>query len=351
MKILALSPYPLAGPSSRYRIFQFVEPLRQRGIHLDVRSFLTSQAFQLRTLGRPNHPLVLARVAVASLDRLLQARSVKTKYDAIFISRQTAPFAQRFFDAGFIRSGVPIVFDMDDAVFTGYPIDHLLRASAAVTVGNAYLADYVRKVAPGVPVYVIPTVVDTAHYAVRPPPQPGERPVVGWIGTASTFRRYLLPFLPGLLQVCQQFGAEFRVIASPDVQAEVEAAGATFVRWSLSSEVEELQRFNVGVMPLLDDAYVRGKCAFKLIEYGAVGIPGLGSDIGANREVIEDGLNGFLGRDASELEERLRQVLDLPDLGRGLGLRGRQRVEERFSLHSQVATLAAVFQAVRQGRG
>lgn len=342
LKVLTLSPYPLAGPSPRYRIYAFQEPLRARGIELTIRPFLTPRAFALRMNGAKNHPLALARVAVAAAERLREAQTARGRYDLIYVHRQTAPVAHGRFDAAFLRSGVPIVFDMDDAVFTQYPIDDLLRGSVAATVGNAYLGEYVRRVSPGTRVTVVPTVVDTAKYTVRPVRQPGARAVVGWIGTSTTFTQYLRPFLPGLVRVCREAGAEFRVIASLDVREQAEALGATFIPWALASEVAELQAFDIGVMPLVDDAYVRGKCAFKLIEYGAVGLPSVGSDIGANADVIQHGVTGFLAGDRAVFEAHLTELLGRADLGRSLGLAARRVIEDRFSLSAQVNVLERV---------
>lgn len=343
INVLALSPYPLAGPSARYRTYQFQAPLAARGIHLDIRPFLTPEAFRLRMSGSPKHPLVVARVAVATGERVAQLRRARGRYDLILVHRQPGPLAHERFNQLVLRAGLPIVFDMDDAVFAEYPIDSLLRGSVAATVGNEHLAEYVRLTSPSTEVTVIPTVIDTGKY-VPAPRLPGP-PIVGWIGTSSTFTRYLSPYLSGIMRVCREHGAQFRVIASPDVRGRVEAAGALFVPWSLNTEISELQRFDIGLMPLLDDEFVRGKCAFKLIEYGAVGRPSVGSDIGANREVIEHGVTGYLSQSPAELEARLADLLRSPDLGLNLGVAARQVIEARFSLASQVKVMERVFRA------
>ena len=300
--------------------------------------------------GAKNHPLAMARVAYAALERLQQARTAKQRYDLIYVHRQAAPVAHKWFDAAFLRAGLPIVFDMDDAVFTQYPIDDLLRGSVAATVGNAYLSEYVRRVSPQTQVTVIPTVVDTQKYTVRDARVPGARAVVGWIGTSTTFHRYLLPFLPGLVQVCSEFGAEFRVIASPDIRSRAEAEGATFVPWALSTELAELQAFDIGVMPLQEDEYVRGKCAFKLIEYGAVGLPSVGSDIGTNSDVLRHGETGFLAADQAGFQAHLAELLSRADLGRSMGLAARWVVEDRFSLASQIDALEQVLRGAAARR-
>lgn len=236
---------------------------------------------------------------------------------------------------------------MDDAVFTEYPIDHLLKRCAAVTVGNRYLADYVERVAPGVPVTVIPTTVDTSVWTVAERSVGGPL-VVGWIGTGSTFRRYLQPVLTDLVRVSREHGAEFRVIAGLDVKEATEAAGAVFVPWGLESEVREVQAFDIGVMPLQDDEYVRGKCAFKLIQYGAVGIPSVGTDIGANGEVVQNGVTGYLTASAADMVSQVGVLLQDAPLRERMGRAARQVVEQKFSLDSQVPVLADVFRRVAE---
>lgn len=342
LRVLTLSPYPLAGPSPRYRLYAYQQPLRERGINLDIKPFLSPLAFDLRMNGAKNHPLALAQVATAAFKRLAQARTAQHRYDLIYVHRQTAPFAHSYFDAAFLKSPLPIVFDMDDAVFTQYPIDQLLQGSVAATVGNSYLAAYVNLVSPLTEVTIIPTVVDTAKYVPKPERQGKQRPIVGWIGTSTTFTQYLMPFLPILIQVCKIHNAEFHVIASLDVRNRAEVAGAKFIPWSLETELADLQSFDIGVMPLQDDSYVRGKCAFKLIEYGAVGIPSIGSNIGANSEVLKNGVTGYLAENANDFELHLSNLLQRADLGRSLGLVARQVIDERFSLSSQVDVLEKV---------
>lgn len=344
MRVLALSPYPFEGASPRHRVYAFQASLEDVGIKLEVRPFLSSRVFLERVVSGNWRINVLLGIIDGFLSRMILVLIARKRYDLIFIHRQAFPLFQRFLDPLFIRIGLPIVFDMDDAVFTEYPINHLLRASAAVTAGNDYLARYVHQAAPGVPVTVVPTTVNLERYRIRPAPETGiSNLVVGWIGTASTFTRYLLPVLPGLVEVTQAHGAQFRVIASQDVQEQAEAIGAVFVPWTLDSEIEQLQQFDIGVMPLQDDEYVRGKCAFKLIQYGAIGIPQLGTDIGANREVIADAESGYLSDSAHEMQRQLAVLLESTALRQKFGQAARKIVEDRFSLQSQAQVLATIF--------
>lgn len=351
IKVLGLFPHPIEGASSRFRGYSYQDSLVHHGIELHARSFLSSEVF----LRRQKFGNIDLNVLIGILDgfagRFVQSLSARRGYDAIYIQRQAFPLFHRQMDKLFINSSIPIIFDMDDAVFTEYHIDHLLRASTAVTVGNSFLAQYVRGVAPEVPITLIPTTVDLDSYSVAPPKIAKQPLIVGWIGTSSTFHRYLLPVLPALVETTKRYSGEFKVVASPDVKTAVVDAGAIFVPWSLSTEVQQIQSFDVGMMPLHDDEYVRGKCAFKLIQYGAVGLPSVGTDIGANREVVEHGVTGLLSETPEDMQKQLESLLSSADLRQKMGLAARQRVEERFSLQSQVGVMAEVFrQAVAGGK-
>lgn len=338
--ILVITPDPLLGPSPRYRIYAFHKSLNTRGIRLHIKPFLTNKAFQIRMSGRSNHPLVLLRVAIAFLESLGYIYNAKKKYDAVLIHRRFVPLLHGFFDKALISTGVPLIFDYDDAVFTQYPIDHLLRACSGISAGNEYLAAYARSVAPQAIVKVVPTVVDTEVMVPKPKRDSNLPVVVGWIGTPSTFHAYLEPILGDLVKVCAEFGAILRVVSSVVVKARTEELGAEFVNWTLEGELDQLQGFDIGLMPLADDHFVRGKCAFKLIQYGAVGIPSIGTNIGANAEVLLEGVTGFLTDDLQQMLERLRTLLEDRQLRASMGEQARKRISDHFSLESQVPVLA-----------
>lgn len=344
LRILSLSPYPIEGASARYRTYAFQKGLAEKGIELTIRPFLTPDIFKLRNRTGNKNIDVLMGISDGFISRFVQAATARFIYDGIYIHRQAFPLFHRYFDQLIIKSGLPIIFDMDDAVFTEYPIDHLLERCSAITVGNNFLAEYARKKAPNVPVTVVPTALDLDIYTLRDGNELSNGyPIIGWIGTESTFERYLLPVLPALVKATQQGGGEFRVIGDPRSQSRAEAVGAVFIPWKLETELAELKRFDVGVMPLRDDEYVRGKCAFKLIQYGAVGIPSIGTNIGANSEVISEGVSGYLTDTNQQMEERIAELLGSRELRLQMGVAARQIIEERFSLQSQVNTMAEVF--------
>ncbi len=341
IRILTLIPYPIEGASPRFRAYAYKEPLREHGIDLDIHPFMTRSVFHAWMSSRRLTPPTLVGLGRAACARVVTALKAR-RYDVIWIQRQTAPALRSVFDELFIRSGVPIVFDMDDAVFLEYPIEHLLRASHATTVGNRHLARYAETVAPRTRTVVVPTVLDmrvyqpTAHRTDDPP-------VVGWIGTKSSFERYLEPMLAPIAQTCREHGAVLEVVASDGERAATEAVGGRFVPWSLEGERSALRHFDIGIMPLFDDAYARGKCAFKLIEYGAVGIASVGSRVGANSEVIEHGVTGLLANGTEEFQRQLAQLIHHPELRDNMGSAARKRVASRYSVQSQTPVLADLF--------
>jgi glycosyltransferase involved in cell wall biosynthesis len=336
MKLLVLTRYGPLGASSRYRTFQFLPYLQRAGIDVQV-----APLFDDRYLGsiyrsgkRP-----VRRVAAAYASRTL--RAIRSRgYDLVWLEKELAPFLPGWYETALFRLGAPVVVDYDDAIFHNYDrhgspvvrhllgrkIDAVMRSSKAVVAGNDYLAARARS-AGAKRVEILPTVVDTERYTFAPMPA-NETLTIGWIGSPIT-TRYLEQFRPTIAKMCEAGRARFVAIGAsaldwPDVPVEVRP-------WSETSEVAELHGFDVGIMPLPDSPWERGKCGFKLIQYMACGRPVIGSPVGVNSQIIEDGVNGFLAstdRDWLAAVERLREE---KGLRRDMGANGRQLVESQYS--------------------
>jgi len=194
-----------------------------------------------------------------------------------------------------------LVFDFDDAVFLGAggrpsrsrrrALDAVFAASRYIVAGNSWLAQAVE--AP-VPVTVLPTCIDTSRYLPRPDRSPGGRPVIGWIGTSGNF-----PYLHRLVEPMRRlraWGCDFDLRICSDVEPAglCKALGASFERWSAEGELGFLQSLDIGLMPLENNDWCRGKCSFKLIQYMSVGAAVVASSVGMNRDVVTDGEVGFL---------------------------------------------------------
>jgi UDP-glucose:(heptosyl)LPS alpha-1,3-glucosyltransferase len=252
------------------------------------------------------------------------------------------------------RKGRRLLYDIDDAVIYRDSEDGSRRSDVArlrlrlqrivertntVIVGNRYLADMVRPWSRDIS--ILPTAVDLSRYAVRPASaSTGSNVVIGWLGTQGN-----LKYLEELAPVWRRLSAAYpRVVLKVVSDAEVRLDGVrvSFERWRLDREVQALQSFDIGVMPLRDTPWTQGKCGYKILQYMAVGVPSVASPIGFNRTLIEDGVNGFLAESPDQWYDVLARLIECPALRREVGLAGRRTVEERFSLERYVADLSRV---------
>jgi glycosyltransferase involved in cell wall biosynthesis len=209
-------------------------------------------------------------------------------------------------------------------------LDGLIRDARATLVGNDYLAAWARN-AGARHIVELPTPVPFERYRERPARPPGGKLQIGWIGTPSSAELYLRPLVPVLAQAVREGWAAVTVVGAQD--SALAAIGAvTFLPWSEEAEIDCLHRFDVGIMPLADDDWSQGKCAYKLIQYMAVGLPVVASPIGMNRKVVRPGENGFLASTEEEWLTALRMLAEDPELCRRMGEAGRQRVEQDYAL-------------------
>jgi len=237
--------------------------------------------------------------------------------------------------------GVPIVFDFDDAIFVRYisPSNGLLsllkcagktrtlcRIATRVMAGNRYLADYAARVNPNVT--IVPTTIDTDKYTLEPRQTAGSQPVLGWTGSYSTVQH--LDALKDLLRkMAKKENFRLRVIGLADYR--IDGVQTEAIAWRSASEVDDLRPVDIGIMPLPDNRWTRGKCACKALQYMGLGIPTVCSPVGANTEIIRDGVNGFLADDEDQWVEKLTLLLRSPELRNRIGLAGRATVESGFS--------------------
>jgi glycosyltransferase involved in cell wall biosynthesis len=218
--------------------------------------------------------------------------------------------------------------------------------SAHVVVGNSYLADYSRRISRRVT--IIPSSIDTTLYQPAAKNGGNGRAVVGWTGT-STSQTYLEMFAPVWRELVARWDFEFRIIS--DREPQLSGVPHVWRRWSALTETKDLRDLDVGIMPMPDDSWSRGKCALKALQYMAMGIPAVCSDVGMNREVIRHGENGFLAGTPEEWLKYVGILIDDPVVCERLGREARKTVEERYSMRGCAALFAdAVRQTVRAKR-
>ena len=340
-KLLVLTPNPSSAAATRFRLEQFFPALRAAGIEPVLRPFLDEEGF--RVLYRRGAPLAKLRTgAQAVVGRTLDlVRAVGA--DAVLIHREAAlvgpPIVEWLMTRALDR---PVIFDLDDAIWVPYAsptygalLSKLLKApgkthftlgaAAHVIAGNPFVADYARQY--NARTDIVPTVVDTAQFQPAPPTTRAV-PVLGWIGTHSSLQ-YLRAIVPALTKLAARRKFVLRVVG-----ATLEAPGLHVenVPWSIEREVADFQGLDIGLYPLVEDAWSLGKSGFKAVQYMACAVPVVASPVGVTVDMVRDGDNGFLAYDDDDWVRRLEQLMESPVLRRALGENGRAQAVERWSL-------------------
>jgi glycosyltransferase involved in cell wall biosynthesis len=353
MRVLFIAPHPIEGPSSRFRVYQFLQYLREHGVDATVRPFVSSRLVSaVYDSGRIG---LKAWITAWGAARRAIDTIAAMHYEVVYVLREAFPFGPPFFERALQFAAGRLVYDFDDAIYMpslAYPnpLDHLrdfgkpakvIRTAARVIAGNDHLREYALRFSDTPErVSVIPTVVNTDEY--RPPAhrRDGRTCVVGWIGTprGSLYLRPLSGVMAELVRTCPHVSFKF-VGAEP---FDVRPLPVTFKTWRLEDEVADLQSFDIGIMPLTDDEETRGKCGFKLIQYMSVGIPVVCSPVGANLAIVEEGANGLFAATPAQWFTALERLSGDPEWRTQLGERGRELAEKRFSVAAVAPRLLAV---------
>jgi glycosyltransferase involved in cell wall biosynthesis len=329
-------------PSSRLRVLQHLGALRERGFEPEI--------------------------FVAKRNRLAQRAALARRArraDAVLIQRKLFP---RWMTP-LLLDGAPLFFDMDDAYFAVSPyererfgerraarraaararrLEAILRRCRGVIAGNRFLADYAARHARTV--WVLPTAVDLAPFpdaAVRAARErrraAGDGPRLGWIGSRPSLH-YLKSIAGPLREICGRHPGA-RLVQICDAFVDLPGVPSETIPWSAGREADDLLSLDVGLMPLEDTPFARGKCGLKILQYYAAALPVVCSPVGANLEIVADGETGYLARDAAEWTGALERVLSDPERSRALGEAGRRRVQERYAASRLGAELAALLGA------
>lgn len=337
----------LRTPSSRFRVEQLLPALRERGLKCEVYAANPSNQGETLHWSPPAGALRSALRLLAVPSRLWQV-PLAHKHDVVVFQKPLLPFPSPRLERDIARKR-PCVFDLDDALYLKTNgrrwIRDIVDVCERVIVGNRHLAE--RMDAPG-RTLIIPTVVDTNRYRPRPPPRGTF--TIGWSGIEHNMRE-LEPWLPTLESVLKETKGRLLLVSERFSAPWLKRLPVEMVKWTPEAEVEALDRVHVGVMPLADTEFNRGKCAFKLIQCMARAIPVVASPVGANREVVRHGTDGFLARSPSQWSESLLSLFYEPAAALAMGKEARQRIESAYSVRAVIGRYVDLFHSLAGSRG
>lgn len=349
MKVLLLSRYGRRAPNSRLRSYQYIPYLAAQGIRVETAPFSSDRYLKNFYLDRRvDWPDIIASY-LRRIRWLLGSRH----FDLLWIEHELFPWLPAWAERQLRRMGIPYVVDYDDAVFhrydrhphamvrcaMGQKIDRVMADAALVITGNRYLAD--RATAAGARrVEILPTVVDLSRYNQTARHLDLRPMTVGWIGTPTNVK-YLRVVEGALAELCRDGRIRLVLVGSGTVAFD--HIDPVVRSWSEETEVAEIARFDVGIMPLTDDAWTRGKCGYKLIQYMACGLPVVASDVGVNSQIVSHQQTGLLAANHGEWVQALKRLSADPALRRRMGKQGVMRVRQRYDLQVTAPRLAALF--------
>lgn len=355
MKVLGLSSYPIESAATRFRLTQFVEPLREHDIELSLSPFLSSEQFRqlYSAAGVAGKALTMVPSIIRRLTQTLDLRG----YDLLLVQREAMLFGPAIFEWLYQKVGkLPLVLDLDDATYVSYvspsygkagsflkafgKTDKLIKRSDLVICGNRFIAEHVAEI--GSEAVVIPTIADPQQFT--PSEKSSDKPVVGWIGTHSTY-----PFLKRLFPIFERLAAKhsyvLKIVGAEADTPVIKGVEVANLGWSLEREIDDFRSLDIGVYPItvIDSAsenWLKGKSGFKAIQYLAVGVPFVMSPVGVCAEIGEPDVTHFSAGTDDEWYYFLNKLLSDTQLRKTMGSQARQHSIEQYSLAPHAAKLA-----------
>jgi glycosyltransferase involved in cell wall biosynthesis len=349
VRVAAYTRYGPMGASSRVRLLQYLPYLAEAGLDVAVDPLLDDDFLRARYAGTGLPVLGVMKAYAARAKRARQGgESLR------WVEKELLPWMPLAVER-LLASSAPSVIDIDDAIFHQYDhharfgvramlgdkIDRLFARATLVTAGNAYLAERARH-AGARWVHVVPSVVPVAAYAAVPRTSNDGVVRIGWIGSPAT-ERYLEPLVPAFDRLAEQGGVRLVLVGArtaPRTRLPVE-----LVRWSEGCEPAALAGMDIGVMPLPDSPFERGKCGYKLVQYMASGLPVVASPVGVNARMVQPGENGWHAETADKWFERLSALVGSADQRARMGAAGSARARAEYSLEEWGPKLAQLLRA------
>ncbi len=347
MRVLFLFPYPFQeAPSQRFRFEQYLTLLQQNDIEVTMQSFWDLKTWKI--LYKPDHRAEKVTGFLRGIFNRLKILFTLSGYEAVFIHRECIPLGppiMEWFISKIWRKR--IIYDFDDAIWLPNTstenkaisflkfhskVNSICRWSARISCGNKFLAAHAAQY--NINAKVNPTTIDTENLHIPEVPvreKKADYITIGWTGTHSTIH-YLNSVLRVIQVIEKKYPIRFLVIS--DKKPDLDINSLEFIQWNKTTEVEDLRKIDIGIMPLADDIWANGKCGLKALQYMALEIPSLVSPVGVNSEIIENGVNGFLCKTENDWLNCLEKLIDDHELRIQTGIAARQEVIRSYSVVS-----------------
>lgn len=344
--VLFLVPYPLhRAPSQRFRVENLLFILNNKGIQYDIAPFMSEAIWQILYQNGSAFEKIMG-ICKCFFKRWGLILFTSYRYKTIFIHREAAPLGPPIIEWYLAKIlGKKIVYDFDDAIWipntsvqnkiagfvkSFWKVKYICKWADKISAGNDYLCDFASK-SGAKNISRIPTVVNTeTRYNILKKHQQNKL-IVGWTGSHST-----LKFLDELIPVIQKLQSHipFTFLVIADKKPQLALEDWIFCPWNEQTEIEDLLKIDIGVMPLKHDEWSEGKCGFKLIQYLSLGIPAIANSVGVNKQIIENDVNGYLADNPNEWINALESLLTNEELRRTFGHNGREKIIKEYSISS-----------------
>lgn len=333
---------PDRSPSQRYRFEQYISYLEEKGYPSSFSYLLNGH--DDKVFYAPGHYFGKGVILLKSVSKRLAEVFFKRLPPVVFVQRECFMLGSAFFEKRFAKRS-RLIFDFDDSIWLQQVSEgnkklaflknagktkEIIRAAHLVIAGNEYLASYARNYNPRV--IIIPSTIDTNKYTTKEIVAK-ENIVIGWSGSFSTIAHFESA-VEALQLLKKKYDSRLSFIVVGDSAYHNESLCIRGLPWNAATEVEDLHRFDIGIMPLPDDEWTKGKCGMKGLQYMAAGIPTVMSPVGVNKEIIQDSENGFLAESTEEWVEKLSRLIESVELRKKFSINGRKTVEEKYSVHA-----------------
>lgn len=356
INVLFIIPYPLKkAPSQRFRFEQYISFLEKSEVACHFSPFIDEQTWSI--LYHEGKTLQKFWGTVKGFFKRLFIVFTFHKYDVLFIHREACFIGPAFFETLYAKLFTKkIIYDFDDAIWLHDVSDansklgwlknpsktaKIIKNASLIFAGNSYLANYAQHFNKNV--IVMPTTIDLNYHAAEKKSQQNTI-VIGWTGSYTTIKHFeqAIPILAKLKTKYPQIQVHL-ISNKPSDNNEI---AIKFIPWKKENEIEDLSSFDIGIMPLPDDDWAKGKCGFKGLQYMSLSIPTVMSPVGVNTEIITDGINGFLAKNEKEWIEKLSLLIENEQLRKEIGEKGYQTILQKYSVESQKNKYLSAFKSI-----